>query len=369
MNYKKRIIRESLLFSLFCFVGLSVAIAQTKKYYNPTNSKAVQGRLAVLNETKDYGRLPISSKDIVRGPVWNLGTNSAGMYVEFETDADTIQVRYKVKHALNMPHMPTIGVSGVDLYSFDTKQSKWEWAFGQYQFKDTITYNFNNIGVNKKHIYRLYLPLYNTVDWLEIGVDAQRSFKYIHAESRPIVVYGTSIAQGACASRPGLAWTNILGRNFKNEVINLAFSGNGRLETPILDLINEEDAAVFILDCTPNLSIVSQRSASQLDSLITNAVQFLRVKHPKKPIVLAEHSSAETPGFKNVDKLSEYNNSSKVTKETYARLKSEGDKNIYFVSAKDFGLDIESTVDYAHPNDIGMQKIAEAYKKVLRKFL
>lgn len=305
----------------------------------------------------------------MRDPVWHLGTNSAGIYVEFESDADTIEVRYKVKHSLSMPHMPTIGVSGVDLYAFDTKKLKWEWAYGQYQFKDTVTYNFNNIGVNKNHIYRLYLPLYNTVDWLEIGVSSQKSFSFVQKRTKPIIVYGTSIAQGACASRPGLAWTNLLGRSVENEVINLAFSGNGRLETPILDLINEEDAAIFILDCTPNLSITSQRSASQLDSLITNAVQFLRVKHPNTPIVLAEHSSAETPGFQNLEKLNEYNKSSKVTKETFTRLKNNGDKNLYFVSAKDFGLDVESTVDYAHPNDIGMQKIAEAYKKIIQKIL
>jgi lysophospholipase L1-like esterase len=369
MLLKKYLWRESILFSLFCLMSLSVAIAQGKIYFNPLNENAVQGRLSVLNNSNDYGRLPSSSKSLVREPVWFLGTNSAGLYVEFETEADSIQVRYKVKHALNMPHMPSTGVSGVDLYSFSSTNKRWEWAFGQYQFKDTVTYNFNNIGVNKKNIYRLYLPLYNTVEWLEIGVKKNKQFKFIKAENKPIIVYGTSIAHGACATRPGLAWTNILGRSFPNEIINLGFSGNGRLEAPLLDLINNEDAAVFILDCIPNLAITKDRSEAQLDSLITSTIQNLRVKHPKTPIILAEHSSAYTPGFQNIHTMEEYGRSSKVTRETYQKLKKAGIKNLYFVSAQDFGLDIESTVDYAHPNDIGMMKIADAYIKVLKKLI
>jgi len=369
MMLKKLFNRESLLFSLFCLISLSVAFAQSKKYFNPLAENAIQGRLKVLNNASDYGRLPHTTQSLVREPVWNLGANSAGLYVEFETEADSIQVRYKVKNALNMPHMPSTGVSGVDLYSFDKKNKKWDWAFGQYQFKDTVTYNFNNIGVNKMHTYRLYLPLYNTVEWLEIGVAKSNEFKFINKDSKPIVVYGTSIAHGACATRPGLAWTNILGRSFTSEIINLGFSGNGRLEHPLLDLIKAEEAEAFILDCIPNLAITKFRSEMQLDSLITNSVHILREKHPNTPIVLAEHSSAETPGFQNRHTMEEYVRSSKVTNATYQKLKKAGIKNLYFVSAKDFGLDVNATVDYAHPNDIGMMKIAEAYTKVLKKII
>lgn len=369
MKLNTKIFKESILCSLFCLISLSVAIAQTKKYFNPLDQEAVQGRLQLLNTVKDYGRIPVEAQLLVREPVWYLGTNSAGLYVEFETNADTIQVRYKVKSALNMPHMPSIGVSGIDLYSFDKVAKEWEWAFGQYSFKDTITYNFNNIGVNTNHTYRLYLPLYNSVEWLEIGVGNAKDFKFVKKKTKPIIVYGTSIAQGACATRPGLAWTNIVGRHFSNEIINLAFSGNGRLEKPLLDLINTEDAAAVILDCIPNLAITKDRSEAQLDSLITNAVKLIQTKHPQIPIILAEHSSANTPGFQNMHTMEEYGRSSQVMYATYQKLKKSGMKNIYYVSAKDFGLDIESTVDYAHPNDIGMLKIAEAYTRVLAKIL
>ena len=71
---------------------------------------------------------------------------------------------------------------------------------------------------------------------------------------KPVVVYGTSIAQGACATRPGLAWTAILERKLDRPLINLGFSGSGQLEKSVIDLMAEIDAKLYILDCLPNLT-------------------------------------------------------------------------------------------------------------------
>lgn len=361
--------KESLLCSLFCVAVSMSGIAQEKQYYNPLASNVLNGRLKVLNADQHFGRLPLPLKGIVRDPVWSLGENAAGVYIDFKTDASAIQVRYKVKGALNMPHMPTTGVSGVDLYMFDEKSKEWDWAFGRYSFKDTVSYTFEKWNSNTNRLYRLYLPLYNTVDWLEIGVDEGKSFQFIKNTQQPIVVYGTSIAQGACVSRPGIAWTNMVGRAFNKEVINLAFSGNGRLEQPLLDEMSKEDAAVFILDCIPNLALTKDRSAEQLTYLIENAVTTLRKNHPHTPIILTEHSSSNTPGFMNEATMLEYVSSSKVAESTFNKIKNKGDKNIYWLSAKEIGFNINSTVDYAHPNDYGMMQLAEAYKKLLSKIL
>ena len=371
MNIKDLSMREPLVCSLFFLFLLFNfdASAQQRTYYNVLEQKAVQGRVKEINAEDYFARLPSFLKTSVRSAVWDLGQHSAGEYVEFTTDADSIQVRYKVKGALNMPHMPTIGVSGVDLYSRETNKKSWDWAFGRYNFSDTIKYNFDNIGSNKARIYRLYLPLYNSVEWLEIGIHANDKIEFVKSQTAPIIVYGTSIAHGACASRPGMGWTNILGREFPNEVINLGFSGNGRLEQPILDLMTNQNAAAYILDCIPNLALTKDRNANQLDSLIVNAVETIRAKHPSTPIILAGHSSAETAGFMNIHTMEEYGKSSQVAKATFDKLVRKGVKNLHFVSPQDFGLDVNSTVDYAHPNDFGMMKIAKAYEKVLKKIL
>ena len=66
---------------------------------------------------------------------------------------------------------------------------------------------------------------------MEVTVPKQSYFKPLPVRNdKPIVVYGTSITQGACASRPDSHGPNaILGRKLDRPVINLGFSGNGRL--------------------------------------------------------------------------------------------------------------------------------------------
>ena len=363
--------KESLLSSLFLLVATGSLLAQGISWHNPLQESALQGRTAALKTDDAYARLPLNLKSEVREPVWYLGQQAAGIYVEFVSNSPEVSVRYKVRNALNMPHMPTTGVSGVDLYAKGEKEGDWKWSFGKYKFADTITYNYVNLAVptDKGNYYRLYLPLYNAVDWMEIGVNEGASFEFKKNTEKPIIVYGTSIAQGACATRPGLGWTNMLGRNFSQPVINLAFSGNGRLEQPILDLINDVDAAAYLLDCIPNLALTKDRSADDLKKLIINAVSTLRKKHPKTPIMLMAHSSSEVPGIMSKTNLSEYGSSSVVAFETFKEIKAKGDANLYWVSSQDIGFDIESTVDYAHPNDIGMKKISDAYTKVLKQIL
>lgn len=360
--------KESLLGSLFCISTLFLS-AQELDWRNVLQEGALEGRVSEVNAEDGYARLPLKLKDQVRKPVWDLGQNDAGVYVEFKTPAKSFTVRYKVSGSLNMPHMPTTGVSGLDLYAKESNSETWNWMHGKYSFKDTISYVFEDFGSNPDFIYRLYLPLYNSVQWMEIGTDKGEKIEFIHQETKPIVIYGTSIAQGACASRPGLGWTNWMGRNFNQEVINLAFSGNGRLEQPILDLIIKEDASVFILDCIPNLSIAGENGEQKLIDLIDNAVKTIRTAHPNTPIVIAAHSSSEVPAVYNLKTNADYQSRSKVAEKAVKSLQQKGDQNLYWLSEKEIGLDNNSTVDYAHPNDFGMEKIANAYSKLLKRIL
>ena len=49
-----------------------------------------------------------------------------------------------------------------------------------------------------------------------------------YVSDRPVIVYGTSITQGGCASRPGSCYTNILSRKLNRPLLNYGFSGNGQ---------------------------------------------------------------------------------------------------------------------------------------------
>ena len=78
--------------------------------------------------------------------------------------------------------------------------------------------------LKKEREYMLYLPLYDGLISLSIGVDslATISQPLVDYPIRKILLffYGTSILQGGCASRPGMAHTNIISRRLNRECIN-----------------------------------------------------------------------------------------------------------------------------------------------------
>ncbi len=325
------------------------------------------------HEVKDfYDRLPARAEQSVREAVWNLSKNSAGLQMRFQTNATEIIIKYQVTGSIQMPHMPATGVSGVDLYS-KTIDGKWLWAAGRYSFGDTVTYHFKNLSPNDQHVnnreYTLYLPLYNSVKWMEISVPEDAKFKPLPVRSdKPIVVYGTSIAQGGCASRPGLAWTNILGRKLDRPVINLAFSGNGRLEKELIDLLTEVDAKLYVLDCLPNLTSHDYYATGELRKRIITSVTELQNKKPLTPILLTDHDGY-TDGAINPVREIGYASTNTVFKATFDSLVAAGVKNIFRLTKEAINQDIESTVDGTHPNDIGMMHYANAYEKEIKNIL
>src|SRR6185312_2969219 len=297
---------------------------------------------------------------------------TAGEFIHFKTSAAEISVKYTLaSNNFSMPHMPSTGVSGVDLFALDVN-GNWNWAPGRYHFGDTCSYIFKNLFLAKNNTgvadFYLYLPLYNSVKWLSIGVNEKDSFAF--AEKRkelPIVAYGTSILQGAVASRPGLAWTNIVQRNIDRTVINLGFSGNGRFEKPIFDLMARVDAEMYILDCMPNLT------KGYPDEEIKNRVQYgvnkLREKNKNVRILFTEHAIGYAPYFMDTARLNEYHHSSLVIQKIFHELQESGMKNIYLLTDKEIDFDIKTTTEGLHPNDIGMIKYAVAYEKKIREIL
>ena len=280
------------LFCLLFFCMACLSAGAQWKWQNPMNAgfPVVQNQGWPDEIGYKYVRLPDRAEKEIRSDVWNLSRNSAGLAIHFYSNAPQITVRYKVSGGLNMPHMQSTGVSGVDLYSIDSN-GKWGFCFGNYSFGDTITYSYRNLGQDSYHNrgfeYRLYLPLYNTVEWMEIGTPEGSELTFIpQSPEKPVVLYGTSIAQGACSSRPAMAWANILQRSLGYPLINLGFSGNGKLEKEVLNYIIEQDARIYILDCLPNLT---QKTEQEITDLIIAAVKQIRATR-NAPILLVEHA-------------------------------------------------------------------------------
>lgn len=354
------------------FVVLFVLVLPLKAqwvWHNPIQAKenVIQGQGWPEELKGSYARLPDQAKELIRREVWSLSRNNAGIAVHFYSNSPQIKVRYQVSGSYAMPHMPSTGVSGVDLYARNQEGEDY-WCAAKYSFGDTIVYNYNDVVYDVRHgkgyEFRLYLPLYNTVKWLEIGVPAGSSFEFIPRRmEKPVVVYGTSIAQGACASRPGMAWTAILERELDRPLINLGFSGNGKLEKNMIDFINKIEAAVYVLDCMPNMY-----KEDDPEELLVAAVKQIREQHPQTPVLITEHDGY-TNERTNAGQREAYTRANAGARKAYERLKNEGVVGLYFLSHGEIGMDMEAMVDGVHPTDYGMMIYARAYEKVLRDIL
>ena len=339
--------------------------AQTK-WWDPAKNTfpVIEGQAWPGEVAAPYDRLPARAEKTVQSNVWNLSRQSAGLSIRFRTSAKEIIVRYTVAGNLAMSHMPATGVSGVDLYAIDPNGA-WKWAASQRDFSDTITYRFSSLGSDARE-YRLYLPLYNKVKWMEIGVPGDVAVIPLQVrKEKPIVVYGTSIAQGACASRPGLAWTSLLDRQLDRQVINLGFSGNGKLEPPVIDLVSEIDAKIYVLDCLPNISGLPP---AEIQERIITAVTTLRKKRPSTPILLVAHA---TPSIQMINEIEggKYVTANKALQTAYEKLQAGGIKQVYMLPASQINFGLSATVDGIHPGDDGMMAYAQAYEKSLRAIL
>jgi lysophospholipase L1-like esterase len=341
-------------------------------WYNYSSSSTPSlGGQEWQNDQRDFfNRFPNRAEKNIRNVVWGNSINCAGEYLDFKTNASTITIRYTVSGEKAMQHMPATGVSGVDLYNLNINGS-WEWARAKATFGDTIEYRFSNLSLSAtEEEFRLYLPLYNHVKWMSVGIPADKIFTPLPSLNElPIIIYGTSITQGACASRPGLAWSNILERNLDIPIINLGFSGTGQLDSSVIDLINEKNARLYVLDCLGNLARYSHFSDEEITHRILHAVTTLRSRHPSTPVLLVENSGSMRDISIDTSVSNDFQHVDSVAAHAIKMLKEKNITGIYVLTSSAIGLDKESTVDGIHPNDIGMMKYAQAYETIIRKIL
>ena len=283
------------------------------------------------------------------------------MMVRFKTDAPAIHVHYKLLHAkLAMSHMPATGVSGVDLYARDA-QGAWRWV----QVTRPSSQEFNAMLVKGLapgfREYALYLPLYNGTEFLHIGVPPTSKFEPLAPRQNPIVFYGTSITHGACASRPGMVHTAILGRRFDRPVVNLGFSGNGRMHAEVGDYLTQIDACVYVIDCLPNMGpkMVEQRCVP--------LVKQIRAQQPDTPIVLVE-DRRNTNSWILPTREAHHTRNHAALQQAFEALQSESVGNLYYISGDSlYGTDGDGATDGSHASDLGFFRQANAFEPVLRK--
>ena len=343
-----------------------------------------------------FVRLEDSAEGLVRKPVWDLSRNSAGLSLVFRSNTRRLELSFDVFGWKGMNHMPATGVSGVDLFAYKPDgEELWCAAKFMPQFKEEyievpatgsqtataqtssdpssaqartvrvtrVAYSFEQIDYEEgceECEGDLYLPLYKTVEKFRGAVEEGCRLEWVPRDERqPIVVYGTSIAQGACATRPGMAWTNLVERELRYPVVNLGFSGNGKLEAELFALLDQIDAGVYIIDCLPNIKVTDN-----FEEKLEAGIKLLR-EHHSCPILVVDHSG-HTNDRTNLSRCfpDELNRRQAAL---VKRLRKEGIKQLYYLTRNEIAWDKDSMVEGIHPNDRGMMQQAEAVCGKLRQ--
>lgn len=336
--------------------------------------------LRVINKGWDhtlrkYTRIPAYLQDSVRPDLWERAQCSSGIGVRFATDSRRIGVKYELLWDTHLIHMADTGLKGTDLYIFEG-DSVWRHVNTNRPYlkdKDNktckiveSTYVSNLDG--KMHEYMIYFPLYDGVNELWVKVDSGATITSGRPElidgRKKIVAYGTSILQGGCASRTGMAATNIISRELNCEVINIGISGEGKMDACMARAMAKiADAGLFLLDPVPNCTEM------MCDTLTYGFVKILRDARPDVPVVMLEG-----PIYPYARYDSHFGNylpaKNAAFRRNYERLKAERPENLYYVTSDGLdGVEDDGTVDGIHLTDLGFRHYADKLIPILRDIL
>lgn len=313
-----------------------------------------------------YRRLPISPKWQIPVAVDHLANQTAGGQVRFRTNSGRIVVKVKLAEKSGMYHMPATGQSGFDLYVREG---------GEYRYLKTTRFSSESIDYEAELLkssntalkeYTINFPLYNGVESLRIGLENGATLEPHEPFTfrRKFVIYGTSITQGGCVSRPGSAYSNMLSRQLDAEFINLGFSGNGKGEPELAHLINQiGNIGFIILDYEANAN-------ETIKNTLEAFLDTLRKENPRTPILIMSkiRYAAAREGSESYRLLMENRD---FQEELVARKRDAGDNNLYFLDgSRVLGEDYyECTVDGGHPTDLGSYRIGKALLTKIRDIL
>ena len=333
------------------------------KGYNILNAPfSIHGLLLPVDENDGFHRMPQEIADKVSVRVADLHTRSAGGRVRFKTDSAFIGIHPILTNCSRSAHVPFTCSSGFDLYVKD-QDGKQTYC---HTFAPPIDPKADFIGQKElsggiMREYTINFPLYSTTKSLEIyleeGAHIEAPDPYTY--QTPIVYYGSSITQGACASRPGTCYENIISRRFDCDYINLGFTGHAKGEPAMADYIATLDMSIFVYDYDYNAP-----SDEHYEKTHESMFRVIRAAHPDLPVIFLNRPNLYLHPEAKVRQ--------EITKRTYQNAVDSGDKNVYFIDSCDFfdgGLDDCMFVDGTHPNDIGFWAMAKRIGDEIEKLL
>lgn len=355
-----------LAFPLLLGWGVASAQETSLRYVDALQFRLINKGFA--DTQTPFTRIPAYLKDSVRPDLWSRSECSTGIAVRFATDSKTIGARYSLLWNFHMMHMADTGTKGTDLYRL-SDDGTWQYVNTARPVKDSIQHKIYVSNLDgKMHEYMIYLPLYDGIRWFEIGVDSTAAITWPQVDNprsgKKIVFYGTSIMQGGCATRTGMASTCMIQRDLNVECVNLGFSGEGKQDPCMARAINRIDNVIcYVIDPVPNCT------KDMCDTLTYDFVNTIRQAHPGVPIVMVEGLIYPYAKFDSFFQ-SYLPQKNEAFYRNYLRLKKDSPHNIYYVTADGLtGQNEEGTVDGVHLTDIGFRAYADKLEQLLQKIL
>lgn len=315
-----------------------------------------------------FTRLPVWLQDSVRSTLWERSQCSSGMAVRFATNSKKVAVRYNLLWNTHMVHMADTGLKGVDLYRL-SDGGEWEYVNTCRPYKgDSIqTKVFVENLKGDMREFMIYLPLYDGVNWLEVGVDETATISKPIIDNptsgKQVIFYGTSILQGGCSTRTGMCGTNIIQRDLGLECVNIGISGEGKMDFCMARaMAGIKDAVAFVIDPVPNCTEM------MCDTLTYDFIKILRTLRPEVPVIMVEG-----PLYPYAKFDSSFGNylpkKNAAFYKNYLRLKEEDSSNLYYVNCDNLYGGQEGTVDGIHATDIGFLAYAKKLEPVIMQAL
>lgn len=315
-----------------------------------------------------YARLPESVRRQLSGPLQRLGVQTAGGRVRFQTDAKTIRIEILLDDTNLKTHMTPLNKAGAELYAGDVRVLNlrpravgvvpYEKLDG-YALDPVIDYMVARPGQNE--VYTLYLPSFTGVQSVHISLPEDASLTEAPAfPELPVVFYGSSITQGACASRPSLSYPARVCLDLGLDFINLGFAGNALGDLPIAEYIKGLPMRAFVMDYDNNAP-----DAAYLERTHKPFFETIRKARPEVPILLVSRPD-------NGRDKTRMHECFRVIEKTYLDAVRAGDTRVALLDGRQFFPEIgrdRCLTDFVHPNDEGFMYIAGQVKAALRGLL
>lgn len=343
------------------------------RWVDPLNCDCKIYGLPWLNENKNYERLPISLSSEIKNAserCYAIGKHSTGAQLHFITNSKKLVLHAIVPNYSQLSGMTTVAQVGFDCYVGHN--------YDDLLFYDTTRFNlalkefeytlFDNLSSEDKLVV-INFPLYNEVKNIRIAIDFDATIRKPTqdiSKNNKWVIYGTSITQGGCCSRPGLNYTNILSRRFKSEFINLGFSGNAFGENIFSEIMSSiPDVTMYFINYEANGG-----TNGKMEKTLPSFIETIRKNHPITPIVIVSRIKYLFDDL-NKDTLGVRRNELRLYQKNLVKSLSKKDNHIYYINGSTLlGKKYdEFTIDSIHPNDIGFWMIAKGMEKNIKKIL